>query len=77
MALLVATVFASGAQNTHKRLLSKKTTKGFIPKLSLFGVHCILKEVDGVFFKNEAGNAGTVNGGRYYNIIAQFFIPQL
>ena len=69
---LIAKIAAFGVRRTHMWLSKNKC----IHNVSLFGVDFWL-EASLDLFENEAGQAVTVTGVRYRNMITQFFLPKL
>ena len=72
MALLIAKIAVFGVQRTHVWLAKNKCTHNVL----LFGAD-FEGRIGLYFFENETGQAATVNGARYRDMITQFFLPKL
>ena len=73
MALLIGKIAKFGIRRIHVWLAKKKC----ILNVLLFGADFGQESSNHIFFENEAGQAATVNGARYRDVITRFFLPKL
>ena len=72
MALLIGKIAVFGMRRSHVWLAKNKCTHNVL----LFGAD-FEGRIGLYFFENEAGQAATVNGARYRDVITQFFLLKL